>query len=233
MKSLYATKSLTTALLISSSLSASVAMAATVAEVRELIPQPGLEFKYNIDDLIVVPTQDEPDAIRFTSGAHYYKQAITSTLPRVISSEQFVTLPGTLSKVVIPAGKNALVNLAFTAESRCNEPGSMAPDWCEVRILVDGVEASPQASRFGPDTYAFDSTDGGTESISSWESHAMDRHHCIFNSNSKVAKSVPVEVQWKVTNFDGGAAPQFWLDDWSFTIQLADGCRQEKLKVED
>jgi len=226
-------KTLTTALFITSTLAAPLALAATPNEIRELAPQPSLEYKFALDDLVALPSAEEPDAIRFTSGAHYYKQAITSTLPRTISSEKFLTLPGSRSKVVIPAGKNALVNLAFTAESRCNEPGSMAPDWCEVRILVDGVEASPQASRFGPDTYAFDSTDGGSEGTPSWESHAMDRHHCVINSNSKVAKSVPVEVQWKVTNFDGGAAPQFWLDDWSFTIELADGCRQERLKVDE
>ncbi|MBA57122.1 MAG: hypothetical protein CMK89_21960 [Pseudomonadales bacterium] len=220
-------------LFISTCLATPLLHAASVEEIREYTPQPGLEYKSSLDDLVANPTAEEPDVIRFTAREHYYKQALTSTKPRVTSSEKFVTLPGSKSRVVIPAGKNALVNLAFTAESRCNEPGSAAPDWCEVRILVDGVEASPQASSFPPDTYAFDSTDGGTESISSWESHAMDRHHCVFNSKSDTAKAVPVEVQWKVTNFDGGAAPQFWLDDWSFTIQLADGCRQERLKVED
>ncbi len=221
------------AFVITTCMAATASHAASVSETRKLSPQPGLEYQYSFDDLIATPKREEPDAIRFTSRGHYYKQAITSTKPRVISSEKFVTLPGTPSKVTIPAGKNALVNLAFTAESRCNEPGSSAQDWCEVRILVDGVEASPQASSFGPDTYAFDSTDAGSESVASWESHAMDRHHCIMNSNSYTAKTVPVEVQWKVTNFDGGSAPQFWLDDWSFTIQLADGCRQERLKVED
>ena len=221
------------AIIATTALAASISHAASVEEIRELTPQPGLEYKFSLDDLVVVPEIEEPDAIRFTAKAHYYKQAITSTKPRVISSEKFVTLPGTKTRVTIPAGADALVNLAFTAESRCNEPGSSAPDWCEVRILVDGVEASPQASSFPPDTYAFDSTDGGSESISSWESHAMDRHRCVFNSKGDTAKTVPVEVQWKVTNFDGGAAPQFWLDDWSFTIQLADGCRQEYLKIED
>ena len=221
------------ALLLTTGLAASLTQAASVEEIRELSPQPGLEYKFAVDDLVANPVLEEPDVIRFTARGHYYKQALTSTKPRVISSEKFVTLPGSKTRVMIPAGKDALVNLAFTAESRCNEPGSAAPDWCEVRILVDGVEASPQASSFAPDTYAFDSTDGGTESISSWESHAMDRHHCVFNSKSDTAKAVPVEVQWKVTNFDGGAAPQFWLDDWSFTIELADGCRQERLKVED
>ncbi|RLT92184.1 hypothetical protein [Ketobacter sp.] len=223
----------TATLVIATALATSISQAASVEEIREFSPQPGLEYKATLNDLVANPTLEEPDVIRFTSRGHYYKQALTSTKPRVISSEKFVTLPGSKSRVVIPAGKDALVNLSFSAESRCNEPGSAAPDWCEVRILVDGVEASPQASSFAPDTYAFDSTDGGTESDASWESHAMDRHHCVFNSDSKTSKAVPVEVQWKVTNFDGGPAPQFWLDDWSFTIQLADGCRQERLKVEE
>lgn len=226
-------KTVFTTMLFSGALMATTLQAATVAEIRELSPQPGLQYKYVIDDLVVVPTAEEADAIRFTSGAHYYKQAITSTKPRITSTEKFETVPGARSRIVVPAGTDVLVNLAFTAESRCNEPGSMAPNWCEVQMLVDGVEASPQASSFPPDTYAFDSTDNGSETNSSWESHAMDRHRCIINSNSTVAKVVPVEVQWKVTNFDGGAAPAFWLDDWSFTIQLAKGCRQERLKVQE
>ncbi len=57
----------------------------------------------------------------------------------------------------------------------------------------------------------------------------MDRHLCVSNKKGKKAKTVPVEVQWKVTNFDGGNAPTFWLDDWSFTTQLAKGCREQRL----
>ena len=230
MKTITGSALLTT--LFTGLLIAPLSHSATVEEIRTFTPQPGLQYRFDID-YFIAPTEEEADAIRFTSRNHFYKQAITSTKPRITSTEEFLTLPGTLTKITIPAGKNALVNLAFTAESRCNEPGSSAPDWCEVRILVDGVEASPQASSFAPDTYAFDSTDGGTESISSWESHAMDRHHCVYNSTSKVARTVPVEVQWKVTNFDGGNAPQFWLDDWSFTIEMADGCRREKLEIKE
>ena len=226
-------KTLMTTLFVGSALISSIGTAASVDDIRTYTPQTGLQFNpVVIDDLIPVPPS-EPDAIRFTSRNHFYKQAITSTKPRITNSEKFITVPGTLSKVVIPAGKNALVNLAFTAESRCNEINSTAPDWCEVRILVNGVEASPQASSFPNDTYAFDSTDSGTETGSSWESHAMDRHHCIFNSKSNTNLAVPVEVQWKVTNFDGGNAPSFWLDDWSFTIELAEGCRREKLTVDE
>ncbi len=201
-----------------------LAHGATPAEVRSITPQP-LEFHLfnEVTEAIVPP---EPDVEIYSAGAHYFKKAITSTKPRVSSSETFIKLPGAATKVVIPAGQNALVNVAFSAESRCAEADSSAPNWCEMRILVDGTEASPAASTFGPDTYAFDSTDRGSETLASWESHAMDRHQCIFNSHSTTSKTVPIEVQWKVTNFDGGVAPAFWLDDWSVTVELAKGCRR-------
>ena len=147
MKTITGSALLTT--LFTGLLIAPLSHSATVEEIRTFTPQPGLQYKFEIDDFIA-PTEEEADAIRFTSRNHFYKQAITSTKPRITSTEEFLSLPGTLTKITIPAGKNALVNLAFTAESRCNEPGSSAPDWCEVRILVDGVEASPQASSLPP-----------------------------------------------------------------------------------
>ena len=76
-------KTVFTTMLFSGALMATTLQAATVAEIRELSPQPGLQYKYVIDDLVAVPTAEEADAIRFTSGAHYYKQAITSTKPRI------------------------------------------------------------------------------------------------------------------------------------------------------
>ncbi|WP_020410226.1 hypothetical protein [Hahella ganghwensis] len=203
------------------------AVAADPAEVRELTPQVPLSYQLN-DDLKANLKLEEYDYEIYTAGAHYFKRAITSTKPRTTTSEKFIPLPGAATKIVVPAGKNVLVNVAFTAESRCHEPGSVAQDWCEVRVLVDGAEAAPAASSFPPDTYAFDSTDSGSETVASWESHALDRHKCIINSQGDTAKVVPVVLEWKVTNFDGGAAPNFWLDDWSFTVELAQGCRMQK-----
>lgn len=206
-----------------STLTIATAHSASIDEVRALEPQ---TLFSTIDPILEAPTLKEPDVTIFTSGAHYYKQALTSTKPQIITSEKFVPLSGSKSSIIIPPGASALVNLTFTAESRCSEPDSNMGNWCEVSIQVDGQEASPKASTFGPDTYAFDSTDTGTESPYSWESHAMDRHICVTNKSTTEKKVVPVNVFWKVTNFDGGAAPSFWLDDWSFTIQLAKGCRQ-------
>ncbi len=213
-------------------LAAPAAFGADPLEIRELTPQIPLEYPLP-PELVLAPFQPEPDVVIQTSGAHFYKQALTSTKPRTMRSERFEPLPGARTRVVVPAGIDVLVNVAFTAESRCTEPDSTAPNWCEVRILVDGAEADPAASSFPPDTYALDSTDSGSETPASWESHAMDRHRCVFNSGSRTARVVPVEVQWKVTNFDGGVAPDFWLDDWSLTVELARGCRRTEIEKVD
>jgi hypothetical protein len=207
-----------------------IAYAKTPEEIRDSEPQIPLEFE--VPDIIVNPELHEPDVEIYNSGAHFSKTVVTSTKPRTTSTEKFVDLPGARTHVYLPANVDALVNVAFTAESRCNEPKSSAPDWCELRILVDGVEAAPAASSFPPDTFAFDSTDAGTETVSSWEAHAMDRHRCVRNP-STTPKRVPVQVQWKVTNFDGGNAPDFWLDDWSLTIELARGCKKEMIEYID
>lgn len=220
-----------------SMLAAYGAHAASPEEIRKefnLIPGINIPVIPGIDDTLVAnPPVEEPDVEQYTAGAHYFKRVVTSTKPRTTASEKFVSLPGARTMVRVPAGKNALVNVAFTAESRCSEVNSAAPNWCEVRILVNGVEAAPAASSFAPDTFAFDSTDNGTETSASWEAHAMDRHRCVMNEKNDTYTDVPVEVQWKVTNFDGANAPDFWLDDWSLTVELAKGCRKEQKTFQD
>jgi hypothetical protein len=222
MKKIYVAPLILSASFISQSI-----VAMEPSEIRRSAPQAPLSYGL-ANEFIANPELEEHDFEIYTSGAHYFKRAITSTKPRIITSDKFVPLPGARTNIMVPPGKNVMVNVAFSAESSCSESDSTAPNWCEVRIMVDGVEAAPAASSFPPDTYAFDSTDNSTENLSSWESHAMDRHKCIYNSASHVAKSVPINVDWKVTNFDGGVAPRFWLDDWSLTIELASGCRMQR-----
>jgi hypothetical protein len=133
----------------------------------------------------------------------------------------FVDIPGAnpsgTAFAIVRPNSRALVNVRFTAESRCTEP-SDALNSCEVRILIGGVEASPGVSAL---PFAFDSTDSGTATVGDWEGHAMDRHRCVTNTTA-ANLLVPVQVQWRVTNFDGGIAPLFWIDDLSLTIETAD-----------
>ena len=169
----------------------------------------------------------EPDVKIFTSHDHYFKRVVTSTKPRTTSSEEFEDIPGASTDIYIPRNWRVLVNTTFSAESRCNEFDSTTGNWCEVRVLVDDIEASPAASNYPGDTFALDSTDGGNNTDASWEGHSMDRHKCVRNYGKSEYRRVPVKVQWKVTNFDGGTAPSFWLDDWSMSVQLSKGCRQK------
>lgn len=201
---------------LATAMTSSLAVAATPEEIRALSPQaPG----------VVAPAIADPDVHVFNAGAHFFKRVLTSTKPQTIMSEVFIPLAGAKTVITVQPGTAVLVNVGFTAESRCSEFGSVEPNWCETRVLIDGVEAAPAASSFPADTYAFDSTNAGSDGTNSWESHAMDRHRCIVN-NTPTFMSVPVQVEWKVTNFGGGAAPEFWLDDWSLTIEMARGCRE-------
>lgn len=167
----------------------------------------------------------------FEAGPHTYKKVITYIKPQTTSSEKFVNLPGAgpdgKAYVPVPPFSTALINVQFGAESRCSETAGIGEqNWCETRILIGGVEADPAASSLPPHTYAFDGTDNGNNTFASWESHSMDRHRCVRNTTGQWVR-IPVQVQWKVTNHNGGAAPSFWLDDWSLVMERADRCKVE------
>ncbi len=172
--------------------------------------------------------------LSYTSGSHFFKRVVTNDIPRTTASENFVALPNAQTTVFIQPGADVLVNASFDAESRCSEAtvaGGPAPGfvWCELRITIGGVEGSPQASA-SPDTFAFDSTDNGTETIGSWESHAMSRHRCIRNTTGTLL-AVPVSVDWKITNNGGSGAPEFWIDESSLVVELARGCTVQGVPV--
>ncbi len=182
-----------------------------------------------IPPIIVLPPDTEADYEVRTAGAHFFKQVISSTKPQTTQSRKFVPLKHARTKVTIPPRSTVLLNASFDAESRCSDnAGTTEGGWCEVRILINGAEGAPRASSFPPDTFAFDSTDSGNEGQASWESHAMSRHRCIKN-NSDNFKTVEVAVEWKLTNFSAAADPEFWLDDWSLVVEMAEGCRMKKV----
>lgn len=157
----------------------------------------------------------------FTSGTPFFKRVVTNTRPQTTSSTSFIDLPGASTVVFVPPQTNVLIDVNFDAETRCSG-GEQGQNWCEARILINGVEGSPQASTYPPDTFALDSTDGGTETIASWESHAFSRHYCLRNPRN-APLTVKVNVQWKVTDFTP-VAPEFWIDDSSLVVQMSRDC---------
>lgn len=160
----------------------------------------------------------------FTSGSSFFKRVVTNTNPQTTSTTVFQDLPSAGTTIFVPPQTAVLVSARFDAEARCSNIGSTSQDWCEAQILIGGGEGSPQASTFGPDTYAVKSTNAGAETTASWAAQSFSRHRCIRNT-STAPMAVNVKVQWKVTNFGGAAAvPDFWIDDSALAIDMSRDC---------
>jgi hypothetical protein len=158
----------------------------------------------------------------FTSGAPFFKRVVTNTNISTTSNTSFANVPGATTSVFVPGETTVLVSVGFSAEAACWGGGVGDPNWCELQVLIGGVEGSPQASTFGGDTYAFASTDRGAASADSWRGHALSRHRCIRNTGT-APLLVPIAVQWKLVQF-GNEASSFWLDDSALVVEMTRGC---------
>lgn len=203
-----------------------VGLSAVAAE-----PDPQLQRRLNgpaaLDSAEGAPPALSDFEVR-TSRGHFFKRAITSRVPRTTASADFQPLEGARTTILIPPRSSVLVNASFDAETRCSDFNSAAGfGWCEVRININGVEGEPAASFDLGDTFALDSTDGGTEGDGSWEGHAVSRHQCISNESTR-PREVEVSLDWKVTNFPAASFPSFWIDDYSFIVEMSRGCQVER-----
>lgn len=164
----------------------------------------------------------------FTGLQQFFKQVVTSG--SIINfggqaDSTYLNMPGagpSSGAYALVVGQGSLISVRFSAESQCSGGGADA-GWCGLRVLVDGVEASPGNTA----DYAFDSTNNGAEGSASWQGHSMDRHRCVRNDGTP--RVVPVQVQWRVFSGDGNTtAPTFRLDDWSLTIESSvANCQQQ------
>jgi hypothetical protein len=162
----------------------------------------------------------------FTSGTTFFKRVVTNTSVNTTIDTVFADVPGTPTTIFVPPGSAVMVSVNFDAEAACYGGGTGDPNWCELMVMIGGVEGSPQASTTSVgDTYAFASTDSSAASIGSWRGHALSRHRCIRNT-SAAPLAVPVSVQWKVVDFTaaGGPTTRFWLDDSAMVVQMSSGC---------
>lgn len=133
------------------------------------------------------------------TGATVAFASVTGTDATSTSSTSYVELPTASASITVPAGGAATLFISFSAESLCTGTG-----YCTVRVALDGNEIAPVVGN----DFAFDSTDGGTETITSWESHAIQRV-----ATGVAAGAHTVTIQYAVTN----AATTLRLDDWGLT----------------
>jgi hypothetical protein len=122
------------------------------------------------------------------------------------SSVNFVDVPGAATTINIPAGTRAVLRARFIAESACSGGGAVS-NYCRIRILINNVEAQPAV---GFD-FAFDSTNNGNETSSSWESHAVERSSATILP----AGNYVVKVQQSTSS----AGVTFRLDDWHLSVE--------------
>lgn len=132
----------------------------------------------------------------FTGGA----VTRTAILTQDSASTHSGTTATTLGTVSINVDAGATVLVTFSAESACTG----VTGYCTARILFDGSEASPVAGN----DFAFDSTNNGTETATSWEAHSMQRV-----ATALMAGTYTVEVE--VRQSAAGVTARY--DDWTLT----------------
>ena len=118
-----------------------------------------------------------------------------------------VNITGTTSKF----GKFVLVT--FGAESACYGGEAGQPDWCKIRIVAGNKQFNPGAGE--TDDFAFDSTDNGSETAASWESHQVTRGAYLSPGYHTIT------VQGATTQF-GSTAPTFWTGERTMLVQVID-----------
>jgi hypothetical protein len=119
-------------------------------------------------------------------------------------------LPGMTARVTIPSGFTGLIIARFSAESACYGDDAGQPDWCVVQIKANQHEMLPGD---GSDM-AFDSTDNGTETAASWESHATERFIKL------PAGSYTIKALGYVQQF-GSSTPTFWTGEREMTVETS------------
>lgn len=145
-----------------------------------------------------------------TAGAIKAVAFVRDTVPHTTSSQSYVDLPGATYLATVPAATKGLLLARFSAESACYDGNGR----CSVRILIGGVEGVPKTGK----DFAFDSSDQQTESVSSSESHAMERARGNLNPGM-----YEVQVQWAAVQCRTCISPPtFRIDDWTLTVERAE-----------
>lgn len=123
--------------------------------------------------------------------------------------------------MLLAPGEKVLVSARFTAASSCSEEGGAGEEsLCQARIAINGSPGLPMAF-----IYPFDTTENGTATKNSIETHTVEAHSCVHNTSTKYAQLTGVQVQWKVSNAGHDAdLPKFLIANSSLTIDKAADC---------
>jgi len=136
---------------------------------------------------------------RTTSGSRIYTGNTTWT-----------TASCGVSSFTVQYGRRAYAIVRVAAETDCY--GGAANQWCQARVLVNGIEADPAGAE--PDSFAFDSNNGGQFD---WQGHAFTRARPIFfGCPSRSGCTYPVVLQYK-THATGMS---LWVDEQTLEVDV-------------
>jgi hypothetical protein len=122
------------------------------------------------------------------------------------------------TKFTVPRGQQALVSLGATAELDCNASTANVNGWCEGRYLVNGKPALPDNTGRG-DTYAWDSTNGGSYN---WSAHQLTQAlvlSCPRSATTSAPCTYTAQLQARFQN----NATSLWLDDLTSAVDVTVG----------
>lgn len=150
-------------------------------------------------------TLDGLDSTAFAAATHTHaRDQVTAVsgldaISNTLADAKWYNMAGVHVDLDVPAGETALVVVRFAAESACD-----GGEYGSVRILLDGVEMAPAAGS----NFAFDSSDGATETGDSWEAHAMERYWYGVGAGTHT-----IQGQWR------SGCTIFRIDDWSLVAE--------------
>ena len=122
----------------------------------------------------------------------------TQNRPSTTSNVVFQDLPGASTVVNVPGGQSRCVKVVFTAEAACG--ASAVPDFCYVEADINNVPMDPNGLTF----QALSSEDGTASARAyEWVKRVGPGNHLV---------TLDTRV--------GNAATAFYLDDWTFDVQV-------------
>lgn len=139
---------------------------------------------------------------------------LTTATPHTYSGTAWQNVQCTATTFRLKAGERALVVSNVSAETDCNGTTPTNGQWCEARVLLNGVEGSPIAAE--PHSFAFDSVAGGSQN---WQAHA-------FNRGWEVRCGVSTGCQYKYvvqTKMHNSTVTGMWLDEVAAHIRVTIG----------
>ncbi|HSX02058.1 MAG TPA: hypothetical protein VLI05_01955 [Candidatus Saccharimonadia bacterium] len=141
------------------------------------------------------------------------RRVLTNNTPFVNTSTNWTDVACGSTSVTVPRGRSALAVVKVDAEVTCTTTNAADSQWCQGRVLINGLEGQPTAPE--PDSFAWSNSQVDPNA---WESNAFSRTaylSCPANSNTTVC-TFPVKVQ--VRNHGTGLTNR--VDDATYDMSL-------------